>query len=84
VTNTIEISRRLRELKFPPDQSDGVAELVVELIEKSAATTADLSKVESNLKADFVAMGNRFDQLKWVNITALGLFASAAIKYLFN
>jgi hypothetical protein len=85
VTDTLQISRELTaDNLFTREQAERLASTMARTVEDQAATKGDLVALQAELAAVEVRLAHKFDQLKWVNVTALALLGSAAIKYLFH
>ena len=72
--DTLAYSKKLQELGFTREQSEGFAQLQRELIDDKLATKQDLREMEVRLMAEIAK--SRAETLKW---TAGMLMAQAAI-----
>lgn len=61
--NTLEASKRLKELGFNKDQSEGLAQLLSEL-DVASATKEDLDDLEEHLTTRIDRLGDQIDDVE--------------------
>lgn len=75
--DTLDASKRLKELGFDEDQSEGLAELDV-----ASATAEDLDDLENQLRTDMEAMEDRLRRHLTTRIYGAAAFVTAVLGIL--
>ena len=79
--NTLEASKRLKELGFDEDQSEGLAQLLSEL-DVASATAEDLDDLEDQLRTDMEAMEDRLRRHLTTRIYGAAAFVTTVLGIL--
>ena len=79
--DTLDASKRLKELGFDEDQSEGLAQLLSEL-DVASATAEDLDDLENQLRTDMEAMEDRLRQHLTTRIYGAAAFVTAVLGIL--
>ena len=79
--DTLDASKRLKELGFDEDQSEGLAQLLSEL-DVASATAEDLDDLENQLRTDMEAMEDRLRRHLTTRIYGAAAFVTAVLGIL--
>ena len=79
--DTLDASKRLKDLGFDEDQSEGLAQLLSEL-DVASATAEDLDDLEDQLRTDMEAMEDRLRRHLTTRIYGAAVFVTAVLGIL--
>jgi len=79
--DTLDASKRLKNLGFDEDQSEGLAQLLSEL-DVASATAEDLDDLEDQLRTDMEAMEDRLRRHLTTRIYGAAAFVTAVLGIL--
>jgi hypothetical protein len=79
--DTLDASKRLKDLGFDEDQSEGLAQLLSEL-DVASATAEDLDDLEDQLRTDMEAMEDRLRRHLTTRIYGAAAFVTAVLGIL--
>ena len=79
--DTLDASKRLKELGFDEDQSEGLAQLLSEL-DVASATAEDLDDLEDQLRTDMEAMEDRLRRHLTTRIYGAAAFVTTVLGIL--
>jgi len=79
--DTLDASKRLKNLGFDEDQSEGLAQLLSEL-DVASATAEDLDDLEDQLRTDMEAMEDRLRRHLTTRIYGAAAFVTAVLGVL--
>jgi hypothetical protein len=79
--DTLDASKRLKDLGFDEDQSEGLAQLLSEL-DVASATAEDLDDLEDQLRTDMEAMEDRLRRHLTTRIYGAAAFVTTVLGIL--
>jgi hypothetical protein len=79
--DTLDASKRLKDLGFDEDQSEGLAQLLSEL-DVASATAEDLDDLEDQLRTNMEAMEDRLRRHLTTRIYGAAVFVTAVLGIL--
>jgi hypothetical protein len=72
VSDRLALAHVIEDAGIPRDKAEAVATAIARFVEGSAATKADLDRVEASLKADIARLDGRIDLVEHRLMTRLG------------
>ena len=72
MSDRLALAHVIEDAGIPRDKAEAVATAIARFVEGSAATKADLDRVEASLKADIARLDGRIDLVEHRLMTRLG------------
>jgi hypothetical protein len=83
VSDRLALAHVIEDAGIPRDKAEAVATAIARFVEGSAATKADLDRVEATLKADIARLDGRIDLVEHRLMTRLGALVVVVAGLLF-